>query len=97
MSLDPAKLQAVANLARLSVSEDELNQFAAKLNSILALNERLSLVDTTGVEPLSHPLELNQPLRHDLITEHNQRELFQKIAPLTKAGLYLVPQVMDNE
>ena len=96
-SLTQAELQRIAELAKLSVSENELTALSNKLNSVLALNQRLSTVNTDGVTPLSHPMELTQPLRVDMVSETNQRALFQKIAPLTKAGLYLVPQVIDSE
>ncbi len=96
MSLDHTELRHVAELAKLIISDDELQTVADKLNSVLALNKHLSEIDTQGVPPLSHPMELTQPLRNDVVTETNQRALFQQIAPLTKAGLYLVPQVIES-
>jgi aspartyl-tRNA(Asn)/glutamyl-tRNA(Gln) amidotransferase subunit C len=52
-------------------------------------------VDTTGVEPLAHPLEATQRLRPDIVTETDNRENFQQVAPQTEAGLYLVPKVIE--
>ncbi len=97
MSLASKDLQRIAELAKLAVSTEDLAAIGDKLNRVLALNEQLMSVDTKDVEPMSHPLDLSQPLRPDVVTEPNQRELFQKIAPLTKAGLYLVPQVIETE
>lgn len=97
MSLNPQQLQRIAELAKLNISESEQTALAEKLNGILALNEHLKTINTSAVAPLSHPLELSQSLREDVVTETNQREAFQKIAPLVKAGLYLVPQVIETE
>jgi len=65
------------------------------LTDILAFVEQLNSVDTTGVEPLAHPLDATQRLRPDEVTETNNRENFQKVAPETESGLYLVPQVIE--
>ena len=61
----------------------------------VAFVEQLSRVDTTGVEPLAHPLEATQRLRPDVVTETDNREVFQQVAPQTEAGLYLVPKVIE--
>ena len=55
----------------------------------------MGAVDTQGVTPMAHPLHMTQPLRQDCVTEQNQRELFQSIAPQTEEGLYLVPKVIE--
>ena len=68
-----------------------------KLNKTLELIARLDQADIKNIEPLFHPFDKTQPLREDQITETNQRDLFQQGAPLTKAGLYLVPQVIETE
>jgi aspartyl-tRNA(Asn)/glutamyl-tRNA(Gln) amidotransferase subunit C len=51
--------------------------------------------DTNGVSPMAHPLDQMQRLRPDAVTETDQRDAFQTIAPQTEAGLYLVPKVID--
>ena len=71
-----------------------------KLNDIFALVEQMQGVDTTGVEPLSHPIavlqtDLSMRLRDDVVSESNHREAYQKPAPATQDGLYLVPKVID--
>lgn len=65
------------------------------MNSILGLVDQMQAVDTTGVEPLAHPLETTQRLRPDQVTESNQRDRYQAVAPSTENGLYLVPKVID--
>ena len=85
----------IALLARLELSEDEAAEMQAQMNGILAMVDRMSGVDCTGVEPMSHPQEAVQRLRDDRATEADQRELFQSVAPQVEDGLYLVPQVIE--
>ena len=61
----------------------------------MGLIDELQAVNTTGIEPLAHALEVTQPLRTDVVSEQNQREAYQKIAPATQDGLYLVPKVIE--
>jgi len=95
MVLDPAEVEHIAHLARLGIDPGDIPEYARNLSNILAFVEQLNAVDTTGVEPLAHPLDATQRLRADEVTETNQRELFQEHAPLTEAGLYLVPRVIE--
>ena len=95
MSLSPAEVEKIAHLARLAISEEDTSTYARNLSSILELVEQMNAVDTSGVAPLAHPLEMAQRLRPDAVSEENQRELFQAIAPSTEAGLYLVPKVNE--
>jgi aspartyl-tRNA(Asn)/glutamyl-tRNA(Gln) amidotransferase subunit C len=85
----------IAHLARLAVSEDEAADYVAKLSRILELVDQLKQVDTQGVVPMAHPLDMAQRLRPDEITESDQRELFQQNAPRAGEGLYLVPRVLE--
>jgi len=95
MSLERADVEKIAHLARLAVSEDELDSVASDLSNILDLVEQMSAVDTQGVEPMAHPLHMAQRLREDRVTEGNQRDHFQSVAPQTEGGLYLVPKVIE--
>ena len=95
MSLNSDQVQEIAHLARLAISESEVPAYARNLSAILDFVEQLSAVDTEGVTPLAHPLEMAQRLRPDQVTEVDQREAFQAIAPATEAGLYLVPRVIE--
>ena len=95
MSLERSDVEKIAHLARLSVSNDELDAVASDLSNILNLVEQMDQADTEGVEPMAHPLHIVQRLREDRVTEQDQRELFQSIAPFTEDGLYLVPRVIE--
>lgn len=95
MSLDTGDVAKIAHLARLGVDDNELQDFSAELSNILDLVEQMHKVDTTGIEPMSHPLHMTQRLRTDNVTEADQRERFQTIAPSTEDGLYLVPRVVE--
>ena len=95
MSLERDDVEKIAHLARLAVDEGDLDSVTAGLSDILNMVEQMSSVDTSGVTPMAHPLHMTQPLRPDQITEENQRELFQSIAPQTESGLYLVPKVIE--
>jgi aspartyl-tRNA(Asn)/glutamyl-tRNA(Gln) amidotransferase subunit C len=95
VSLNSDQVQEIAHLARLAISESEVPAYARNLSAILDFVEQLSAVDTEGVTPLAHPLEMAQRLRPDQVTEVDQREAFQAIAPATEAGLYLVPRVIE--
>jgi aspartyl-tRNA(Asn)/glutamyl-tRNA(Gln) amidotransferase subunit C len=95
MSLTIEDVKKVARLARLAVSEQEAQMAQLQLSNIFGLIAEMQAVDTTGIEPMSHAQDVTQRLREDRVTEHNQRELFQSIAPQVEAGLYLVPQVIE--
>ena len=95
MSLTDDDVRRIAHLARLDVQTDELPEYARNLSDILGFVEAMAKVDTTGVEPLAHPVDMVQRLRPDEVTEADQRSLFQSIAPSVEAGLYLVPRVIE--
>lgn len=95
MSLSLADVEKVARLARLSMSEQEMQAAQAQLSSIFGLIAEMQAVDTQSIEPMSHSQDLAQRLREDKVTETNQREAFQAIAPQVEQGLYLVPQVIE--
>ena len=95
MSLQKTDVEKIAHLARLSVSEDDIPSYADNLSNILQLVEQMNSVDTSNITPMAHPLSESQRLREDKVTESNQREHFQKVAPATENGLYLVPKVIE--
>jgi aspartyl-tRNA(Asn)/glutamyl-tRNA(Gln) amidotransferase subunit C len=95
MSLNSADIKRIAHLARIEVSNEEADATLTKLTGILGLIEQMQAVDTTGIVPMSHSQDVTQRLRDDVVTETNQRELFQSIAPAVKDGLYLVPKVIE--
>ena len=87
----------IAHLARLSIPEEENDALLNELNKILGMVAKMSAVNTDNIDPLAHPYDEKQPLRADVVTETDERQLFQKLAPQTQAGLYIVPAVIDNE
>lgn len=95
MSLSITDVEKVARLARLAMTEQEIQTAQAQLSNIFGLIAEMQAVDTSGIEPMSHSQDISQRLREDVVTEPNQREAFQAIAPQTEAGLYLVPQVIE--
>ena len=95
MALDVSDVEKIAHLARLGINAEDIPEYSRNLSDILAFVEQLNAVDTTGVEPLAHPLEATQRLRADEVSESDERENFQSIAPQTESGLYLVPQVIE--
>ena len=95
MSLDSSEVKKIAHLARLAIDESDIPQYAHNLSNILQLVEQMNAVATEQVSPMAHPLDENQRLRDDAVTETNQREHFQAVAPQTENGLYLVPKVIE--
>jgi aspartyl-tRNA(Asn)/glutamyl-tRNA(Gln) amidotransferase subunit C len=95
MALDKSDVENIAHLARLAISEEDVPAYAENLSSILSLVEQMNAVDTSGVEPMAHPLEMAQRLREDVVTEENRREHFQQHAPAVENGLFLVPRVIE--
>jgi len=95
MSLSPEEVRAVAHLARLAVDEQRIPDYSRDLSRILELVEQMQAVDTASVAPMAHPLDMAQRLRADEVTEPDQRERFQVIAPAVEDGVYLVPRVIE--
>ena len=95
MSLTASDVKKIAHLARLGIEEQQIDSYAKDLSSILDLMTQMGQLNTDGVAPMAHPLDQMQRLREDVVTETDQREHFQAIAPQTEAGLYLVPKVID--
>ncbi|MBL8445495.1 MAG: Asp-tRNA(Asn)/Glu-tRNA(Gln) amidotransferase subunit GatC [Zoogloeaceae bacterium] len=95
MSLTLEQVRRIADLARLEMPDAEAEATRVKLNGIFSLIEQMQAVDTSGVEPMSHPQELSQRLREDRVSESDRRDDYQRIAPQTESGLYLVPKVIE--
>ena len=95
MSLSDDQVRRLARLARIDVRADESAAVLERLNRILGLVDEMRRVDTAGIEPMSHALDLVQPLRSYAVTETDQRERFQAGAPAVRDGHYLVPKVIE--
>ena len=95
MAIDGDEIARIAHLARLEVGDASVARTAEELANILEFVGRMSSVDTAEVTPMAHPLDANQRLREDQITETNRRSDFQACAPAVENGLYLVPKVIE--
>lgn len=95
MSLTPDQVQGIARLARLRIADADVPGVTRNLSNILEFVARLERADTEGVTPMAHPLDMAQRLRPDLVTETDQRDLFQRNTSAARDGLYLVPKVIE--
>ena len=95
MSLTAQDVKKIAHLARLGIEADQIEHYAQDLSKVLELMTQMGQTDTQNIKPMAHPLDQIQRLRPDVVSETNQRDNFQSIAPQTEAGLYLVPKVIE--
>ena len=99
MSLTSSDIARIANLARLELAPAETARLQTQMNDFFSIVETMRAVDTTGLEPLSHPVAAIQDivlrLREDAVNEPNQREANQQSAPAVERGLFLVPKVIE--
>lgn len=95
MSLSDKEVKDVAHLARLALADEDVPRYASELSKILELVDQLEATATEAVKPMAHPLDINQRLRVDAVTETDQREVFQVQAPAVEGGHYLVPRVIE--
>jgi aspartyl-tRNA(Asn)/glutamyl-tRNA(Gln) amidotransferase subunit C len=95
MSLTTDEVKKIAYLARLGIDKQDVESYATDLSGILDLMARMSELNTGDIEPMAHPMDQVQRLRADVVTEPDNREKFQAIAPQVEAGLYLVPKVIE--
>lgn len=95
MSLSDDQIRRIARLARIAVRPEESAGVAERLNRVLGLIDQMRAVDTAGIEPMSHALDVVQRLRPDEVTEADRREAYQSVAPAVEKGLYLVPKVIE--
>ena len=99
MSLTSTDIARIANLARLELAPSESERMLTQMNSFFNIVEQMRAVDTTGIEPLAHPVvilsDMALRLRDDVVSEPNQREANQHSAPAVENGLFLVPKVIE--
>jgi aspartyl-tRNA(Asn)/glutamyl-tRNA(Gln) amidotransferase subunit C len=99
MALTSQDISRIANLARLELSASEGERMLAQINDFFDIVEKMRAIDTSGIEPLSHPLAAIQDialrLRDDLPSEPNNRDANQQSAPAVERGLFLVPKVIE--
>jgi aspartyl-tRNA(Asn)/glutamyl-tRNA(Gln) amidotransferase subunit C len=95
MALTRDDVKRAARLARIAIDEREADEVLGQLGRIFGMIEEMQAVDVSGVEPMSHAQDVTLRLRDDVVTEPDQHELFQSIAPKVADGLYLVPKVIE--
>ncbi len=95
MSLDRTDVEKIAHLARLNIAEQDIQEYAENLSNILDLVDQMQAVDTSNIAPMAHPMDAIQRLRIDEVTEGNQRDHLQTVAPAVEAGLFQVPKVIE--
>jgi aspartyl-tRNA(Asn)/glutamyl-tRNA(Gln) amidotransferase subunit C len=95
MSLSDDQIRRIARLARIAIRPEESAEVVTRLNRMLGLIDEMRAVDTAGIEPMSHALDLVQRLRPDEVSETDRREAYQAVAPAVEDGLYLVPKVIE--
>jgi aspartyl-tRNA(Asn)/glutamyl-tRNA(Gln) amidotransferase subunit C len=99
MSLNSQDIARIAHLARLELHPAESERMLSQINCFFAIVEKMRAVDTSGVEPLTHPVaavrDIALRLREDAASEPNAREQNQKSAPAVERGLFLVPKVIE--
>jgi aspartyl-tRNA(Asn)/glutamyl-tRNA(Gln) amidotransferase subunit C len=95
MSLSAQDIERIAHLARIRVTPDEVVQVQSKLEGIFKLIDDMQAVNTKGVEPMSHGLDMVLRLRDDVVTAPNERDKFQVSAPQAADGYFLVPKVIE--
>lgn len=95
MALSDDQVRRIARLARIAIRPEDSAPVVERLNRVLGLIDQLRSVDTAGIEPMSHALDLVQRLRPDEVAEKDRRESNQAVAPAVQDGLYLVPKVLE--
>lgn len=98
MSLDVNQVKKIAHLARLNISnrsDEALSSIANDLRKIFDWVDQMQAVNTDQITPMAHPLNMTQRTREDTVTAIDEHKDYQKIAPATESGLYLVPAVIE--
>ena len=95
MAIEQDEIQKIAELARIRIADEQVGPLTQRIGEILAMVDQLQGVDTESITPMANPLDASQRLRADVVTETDQHEEFQAIAPAVEDGVYLVPKVID--
>ena len=95
MSIERSEIEKLATLSRIAIDEGTISDVARRLDSVLQLVDQLQAADTTGIDTMAHPMQAIQRLRDDRVSELNQRDALQAIAPAVEDGLFLVPKVIE--
>ena len=95
MIIKKSEIAYISSLSKLKMEDIEIDSFTCQISDILEMIQQLEKVNTDNIEPMAHPLNMNQRLRVDLVTEENHRELYQENAVEIEEGFYKVPKVIE--
>ena len=95
MSVDTQQVRHIAKLARIAMSDEEVDAMVPELNNILGWVEQLGEVDTGGVEPLTAVIDQKLRLRDDVVTDGDRRDAVLANAPEGQHGFFAVPKVIE--
>jgi aspartyl-tRNA(Asn)/glutamyl-tRNA(Gln) amidotransferase subunit C len=95
MSVNPEQVRHIAKLARIAMSDEELEKLVPELNVIIGWVEQLGEVNTDGVEPLTAVIDQKLRLREDEVTDGNIRDKILANAPEPQHGFFAVPKVIE--
>ncbi|MGD1043069.1 MAG: Asp-tRNA(Asn)/Glu-tRNA(Gln) amidotransferase subunit GatC [Sedimentisphaerales bacterium] len=94
--IDKSQVKKVAKLARLELSEAEIEEFAGQLNAIIDYVERMNKLNTEGVEPMAHCLPVSNVFRNDIIKESLGTEKTLANAPQSDGPFFKVPKILEE-
>ena len=95
MKFDNDEIKKIAHLARININKNEADKVSEKLEGILGLIDQMAQVNTDGIEPMAHALDITQPLRKDKVTEVDIRKKSLKLSNETHQSLFIVPRVIE--
>ena len=95
MTINHKEIIKLAELARIQLNDETIKETTKSITDVLCLIDQLGAAKTSDIQPMAHPTDAFQRLRADEVTESDQRQTFQDLAPLAENGLYLVPKVID--
>ena len=95
MSIKKTDIAYISLLSKLKIEDIEIDNFTRQISDILEMIQQLEKINTDDIEPMAHPLNMSQRLRMDLVSEENQRDLYQENAVEVEQGFYKVPKVID--
>ena len=95
MSVDPATVRKIASLARIAVTDDQVEAMVPELNNILGWIEQLGEVDTSTVQPMTAVIPNIARLREDVVTDGGVRDAVLANAPVAEHGFFGVPKVIE--
>jgi len=95
MSIDTATVRHIAHLARIAVTDDEIERLKGEINDVLAFVEQLSQLDVAGVEPMTSVTPMAMKKRADVVTDGEIADDIMRNAPAAQDHFFLVPKVVE--